>query len=94
MVEIPTNEELYSSIRNLDEYQRAVIDIGVKYAKDVVKARNNFSKPPDPPYLMVHGGAGSGKSTDINVLAQLVQKIAQKEGKLKYHHFDVYEKIY
>ena len=29
---------------------------------------------------MVHGGAGAGKSTVINILAQLTQKILQKEG--------------
>ena len=31
---------------------------------------------------MVHGGAGAGKSTVINVLAQWVQKILEKEGNI------------
>ena len=66
--------------RNLDEYQRHIIDVGVKFSKDVVKARKNFSKPPESPLVMVHGGAGAGKSTVINVLAQWVQLILQKEG--------------
>ena len=56
------------------------MDIGVKYSKDIVKARHSSSRPPDPIYLMVDGGAGSGKSTVINVLAQWVQIILQKEG--------------
>ena len=30
--------------------------------------------------MMVHGGAGAGKSTVINVLAKWTQKILQREG--------------
>ena len=66
--------------RSLDNYQKEVINIGIKYAKDIVKARKEGNPKPDPPLLMVHGGAGSGKSTVINVLAQWMQKILSKEG--------------
>ena len=81
-IEIKPIEELRASTRSMDKYQRAVVDMGVKYAKDLVKARRNFSPVPDPPYVMVHGGAGAGKSTVINVLAQWVEKILQKEGNM------------
>ena len=74
--------KLKENTRSLDIYQRKVVDIGVKYSKDVVKSRKNKSKLPSPVYLMVHGGAGAGKSTVINILAQWVQKILQKEGKI------------
>ena len=52
----------------------------MKYAKDIVKARKEGNQSPAAPLLMVHGGAGAGKSTVIKVLAQWMQKILQKEG--------------
>ena len=42
-IEISSTEELRNDIRSLDKYQRMVLNVAVKYAKDVVKARNNFS---------------------------------------------------
>ena len=81
-IEIKNLETLKENTRSLDIYQRKVVDIGVKYSKDLVKSRKNKSKLPSPVYLMVHGGAGAGKSTVINILAQWVQKILQKEGKI------------
>ena len=79
-VEILSLDDLKESTRNLDEHQRHVVDVGIQYAKDVVMARKSFSTPPEPTILMIHGGAGAGKSTVINVLAQWVQLILQKEG--------------
>ena len=79
-VEIPSFEDLKERTRNLDEHQRHVVDVGIRFAKDTVMARKSCSAPPSPPILMVHGGAGAGKSTVINVLAQWVQLILQKEG--------------
>ena len=79
-VEIPSLEDLKERTRNLDEHQRHVVDVGIRFAKDAVMARKSCSAPPSPPILMVHGGAGAGKSTVINVLAQWVQLILQKEG--------------
>ena len=86
-IEIKSSEVLKEMTRNLDEYQRKIINIGVKYAKDLVKSRKNNVKRPIPPYFMVHGGAGAGKSTVINVLAQWMQKILEKEGKKIFHIF-------
>ena len=86
-IEIQCLDVLKEKTRQLDEFQRKVINIGVKYSKDLVKSRNNNSKRPNPPYLMVHGGAGAGKSTVINVLAQWVQKILEKEGNNSYNFF-------
>ena len=83
-IEIKCMNSLKSSTRSLDFYQRKVVNIGVKFSKDTVKSRKNANKGPDPVYLMVHGGAGAGKSTVINVLAQWVQKILEKEGKILY----------
>ena len=79
-VEIQSLDVLKKKTRDLDEFQRHVVNVGIKFAKDVVKSRNSFQKHPDSPLLMVHGGAGAGKSTVIDVLAQWVQLILQKEG--------------
>ena len=79
-IELVSLDILKEKTRKLDQYQRHVVDIAIKYSKDVVKARNSFCRLPDPIFLMVDGGAGSGKSTVINVLAQWVQIILQKEG--------------
>jgi hypothetical protein len=79
-IDIPNDVELKENTRSLDRYQREVINIGVKYAKGIVKARKEGNASPTAPLLMVHGGAGAGKSTVIKVLAQWSQKILQQEG--------------
>ena len=68
------------STRSLDIFQREVINIGIKYAKGIVKSRKEGNASPQAPLLMVHGGAGAGKSTVIKILAQWTQKILQIEG--------------
>ena len=47
--------------------------IGIKYAKDIVKAERDGNSYPDPPHLMVHGGAGTGKTFVIKTLPQWIQ---------------------
>ena len=80
-IDIPNDEELKENTRNLDKHQQEVINIGVKYAKDIVKMRREGNTTSVvAPLLMVHGGAGAGKSTVIKVLAQWTQKLLQKEG--------------
>ena len=56
-----------------------VLDI-VKYAKDLVKARKMHNPLPKAPLLMEHGGAGAGKSTVIDTIANWTQKILQQAG--------------
>ena len=80
-IDIPNDDELKQKMRSLDPYQKEVVNIGIKYFKDVVKARDNPGNPhPEAPLVMVHGGAGAGKSTSINVLAMFGEKILRKEG--------------
>ena len=64
----------------MDEWQKEVVNIGIRYAKDLVKSRQVGNNPGPAPLLMVHGGAGAGKSAVINVLAPWIQKILQQEG--------------
>ena len=80
-IDIPNDDELKQKMRGLDPNQREVVNIGVKFFRDVVKAREYPENPhPQAPLIMVHGGAGSGKSTTINVLAMYGEKILRKEG--------------
>merc|ERR1711884_948243 len=69
-IELPSNDELKDKTRKLDKYQKEVVNIAVKYAKDIVKGRKLHNPHPRGPFVMVSGGAGAGKSTVINVVAQ------------------------
>ena len=79
-INLPNIHTLKEKTKQLDPYQRSVIDIGIKYARDIVKARKEGNRPPEPPFLMVHGGAGAGKSHTINTLAEWVQYTLQASG--------------
>ena len=79
-LELIDKKLLREKTQTLDENQREVINIVVKYSKDVVKSRRNGDPLPSAPLLMVHGGAGAGKSTVIAVLEQWAQRILQREG--------------
>ena len=79
-IELPSNEELKAKTHRLDCFQRMVVDIAVKYAKELVKARKLHNPHPKAPLLMVHGGAGAGKSTVIDAVANWTQKILQQAG--------------
>ena len=80
-IDVPDDiHDLYSSAQNLDRWQREVLTMVIQYSRDVAKARNNGVQYPDPLFLMVHGGAGAGKSTVINEIACWVQKILTRPG--------------
>ena len=78
-INMPSDDELSERTRRLDVNQREVLNIGIKFAKDVVKARRLENSCPRAPLLMAHGGAGAGKSTVIHTLAVHMQKILQQE---------------
>ena len=48
--------------RNVLKEKTRVLDITIKFAKDVLKARTKGRALPDPPHLMVHGTAGTGNT--------------------------------
>ena len=58
---IPDKKELMQQTRNLDPEQRMVVDKAVGFAKKIKRARAKGGRYPDPPHLMVHGAAGTGK---------------------------------
>ena len=59
-------KELCKQAQKLDFFQRQVVQIGIKYARDIVKARVVKNPIPQAPLVMVDRAAGSGKSTTIN----------------------------
>lgn len=61
-VVIPSRKEMMEKTRGLDKDQRRVVDIAVKYARDLRKARSKSRAGPEPPHLMVHGSAGTGET--------------------------------
>ena len=66
--------------QNPDKFQRKTLDIGLKYAREVVKARNHKNEIQEDPHVIVLGGAGSGKSTVIDSLKQWTEKTLRKPG--------------
>jgi ATP-dependent exoDNAse (exonuclease V) alpha subunit len=79
-IDVPNEAELREKTRDLDENQRKVIDAVVEYCRAVVKARERGNELPNPRHMMVHGAAGTGKSTVIKLCAQWAQKILQTVG--------------
>ena len=68
---VPDKEDLIKATRCLDEDQRKVLDIAIKFARGVEKARCKGRRGPDPPHLMVHGTAGTGDSFTFKYLIYL-----------------------
>ena len=79
-ITIPDPDVLLEQARKLDCQQKEVLRMGIKYCRQSVKYRINHHEKPTPPLVMVHGGAGAGKSTVINLLSIMMQKILHQPG--------------
>lgn len=79
-IEITSIEDQVKDARTLDKMQKKVLSLGLQYAKAITKARNQTNRIPQPPLVMVHGGAGSGKSKVIHTLAPMMTHILQEAG--------------
>ena len=79
-IDVGNIEELREQSRKMDFYQKFVIEIAIRFARGNIKSLKPKNRRPIPPTVMVHGGAGSGKSTVINVLAKWVHHILQRPG--------------
>ena len=79
-IDLKDSEQLFEETQKLDKFQRKTLDIGLKYAKELVKARNHKNEIPDAPHVIVLGGAGSGKSTVIESMKQWIEKTLQQPG--------------
>ena len=79
-IDVPEWNALKETTLGLDPWQRRVVDEAVKFARDVIKARNPINRRPNPPHLMVHGGAGAGKTSVIRAVVSHVERILRKDG--------------
>ena len=77
-IELQSEEDLLEQARKLDKMQKYVLSLGLQYAKDLIKTESGKNKIPSAPLIMVHGGAGSGKSSLIHTLAPMMVRILQK----------------
>ena len=80
LVDLYDMEIVDALTRSLDEDQREVLDIGVSFAKSVVRSKCSKLPRPLPELIVVQGGAGSGKSTVIDILSQHIEKILRSPG--------------
>ena len=79
-LDIKTADEILQEARHLDKFQKKALHVAIKFAQDVIIARKGTIPYPKAPFLLVHGGAGSGKSTLINVMSQYIHKIMLRDG--------------
>ena len=79
-IEIEERSILLEKTRQLDFYQRKVVERGIQYARNLVKSSKDKNDVPKPQFTIVLGGAGSGKSTVINLLKQWIHLILKREG--------------
>ena len=79
-IEIRSADENLQDARKLDKFQKKVLHVAIKFAQDLFIAKKGKISPPLGPLLMVHGGAGSGKSTVIKVMCQYIHQILRKDG--------------
>ena len=79
-MDVITADEILKEARNLDKFQKRGLHVAVKYAQDIIIARKGKQPYPRAPFLMVNGGAGSGKSTLIHVISQYVHRVLMRDG--------------
>ena len=79
-IETRTLDQILEEARQLDQFQKEVLNLGIKYAQNIRIARKGKRTYPNAPWLIGHGGAGAGKSTVIDVLSQYIQHILRKDG--------------
>ena len=74
-------DDLIQRTRRLAWEQRVVLNMVIGYCKDIVMTRSSTqSGSVEPPLIIVHGGAGTGKSFLIKILSFWVQKLLSQAG--------------
>ena len=78
-ISIKTDEEVFQLIHRMDNDQRMVLDVAIRYIKRILMSRKSPFKFMAP-RLIIQGGAGAGKSSVIHVMVQLVEKLLRRPG--------------
>ena len=86
-IDLWDNKTIRSEICKLDSDQRFVLDLFVKYARDLKLADKGFREFPSPPLLVIEGNAGSGKSMLIHNLCMVLEKEFRKAGDIPEHPY-------
>ena len=73
-------DKLMDKSKHMDFYQRKVLESAVGFARSLRKSLKSKNLSRKAPNMMVHGGAGSGKSTVINIMKQWVHRILEMSG--------------
>ena len=79
-IQIKTADERLEEARKLDQYQKKALTVAVDFAMDVIMSRKGKKAYPRAPFMMINGGAGSGKSTLISTISQYVHHILRRDG--------------
>ena len=79
-IELKDQNILEQETCRLDKWQRQVVDTGLKFVRGLRKYSKGYGNNPRPENLVVIGGAGSGKSTVIECLAQWCHRLLEKAG--------------
>ena len=79
-IAIPEEEERNFLTRRLASEQLDILREVVGYCKDVIRSQKNPSHEVNPLRIIIHGGAGSGKSSIIKVVAMHAERILRKAG--------------
>ena len=80
IIETGSVDELVVRSRTHDKFQRKLVEMGIRYARSIVKSHSGNNRFPEPVQLMIHGGARSGKSTVIDALAKWIQYVIVQSG--------------
>ena len=79
-IRVTTANERLENARRLDEFQKKALNMTIDFAMNVIMSRKGKQPHPRAPFLMIHGGAGSGKSTLIHVISQYMHHLLRREG--------------
>ena len=79
-IDVPSKEDLQFMTRRLVDEQQLVLQEVVGYCKKVKRSRKTNEGRPPPCRIIVHGGAGVGKSAIIRVVSMHAEEILREAG--------------
>jgi hypothetical protein len=79
-IQLKSADEILMEARALDEFQKKALHVALNHAQNILISRKGNISYPRAPFLMVHGGAGSGKSTLIKVISQYFHHMMMRDG--------------